>query len=338
MIRSTSSSLKTSIENSPRRGSLAAFITGVYRFFVCLSVLGAALTFLPPWHFLLEWNRLQTPLYGVALGFVALTVCFAHRAFSGFGRGILFFGALAFFGSFVALNGRFFVERPVRGFPPQSSDLSLEVLSVPVRADSRPEEIAVLLRGAPDVVGLWGPGAGDLARTLQSSAGQFRGVLIADRVALLSRYPLLDSGRSGLGEDASPGLAATVALPGERTVLVGIFDLPLLRDSATMIRNRRAVRRVATEARHATAGVLVMGGIAGRLGGYLYSILIHGSGLEDAAWSRGGRLPGDTVPFTRLFSFDHLLSKGVQVRSIEALPWRDGGAKPLRAVVALAGD
>jgi hypothetical protein len=81
-----------------------------------------------------------------------------------------------------------------------------------------------------------------------------------------------------------------------------------------------------------------MGGLAGRLGGYLYSILIHGSGLEDAAWGLGGSLPGDTWPLTRLFSFDHLLTKGAQVHSIEALPWDGVGAQPLRAALTVMRD
>lgn len=309
-----------------------------YRAFVWLSVIGAALTFLPPWHFLLEWNRLQTPNYGVALGVVLLSVGFVPRAFSALWRRILFVAALFLFYTCAALNAPFFIEKRSRKDPLHDSQISLNILAVPVQGEGRFAAIETLLRGRPDIVGLWGPGAGAVARKLAGAAPDFRGVLIEERVALLSRHPLVESGRPGLGEDASPGLAATVALPGDHTVLIGVFDLPVLRDSATMIGNRRALRRVATEARHATDGVLIMGGLAGRLGGYLYSILIHGSGLEDAAWGLGGSLPGDTWPLTRLFSFDHLLTKGAQVHSIEALPWDGVGAQPLRAALTVMRD
>jgi hypothetical protein len=295
-----------------------------------------ALTFLPPWHFIIEANRLQAPIYAIALCVLALTFPWMRRVVSKGAQCVVGALLIAFLLRFLHLNQPFFLtgSREVDGSTPPPAQFSVVSLGVRSAADL-PAARVLLEGGSPDIVGLWGYGAGEVGRALATATPAFAGVLLGEKVALLSRAPLIGEGRTSLGEDASPGLMATVAAPGGAAALVAVFDLPPLTDSPTMIRNRRAIRRVATEARHAAVPVVVLGDLQGRLGGSLYSILTEGSDLVDAAWGRGWWLPGDRYPFHRLFALDHVLVKGARVTAMTAVPRSGSGAAPLRVELAL---
>jgi len=304
------------------------------RCFVSVVLLGTTLTYLPPWHYLLEWNRLQTPLYGVALGLILTVLSFRRDVFRQRIRLVWSVTAVLFF-FFLSFNARFLPGWHPRKETEIEPKARFEVLSVEVGYHTPRSEVEKILSTQPDIVGVWGEGVKAFAQTLGSMTHPFQEMFFGERVGILSRYPLSVLHRS-LGDDASPGLLATIAFPGGINGLVAVFDLPPLTDTGTMIANRRAVRRVATEVRHSTGTVLVMGDIAGRLGGYLYSIFAHGGGLYDASWGSGGHVTGDSFPLTRLFSYDHLMLKGAIVESVEALPSDGSNAQPLRAELVLS--
>lgn len=304
---------------------------------VALVGCASALTLLPPWHPFLEWNSTQIPLYLMLLmvGLPLILLCSTERCRSV--RAILIVLSVLFIGRFVALHTEFFFAEKEEGSALEQGALKLSLLTIKIDTEAERFAAQALLSSEYDLIAVRGVEAVAFARAVEvENAGRFA-VVSGDRVALLSRFPVDDTAHASLGEDASPGLVTTVRPSGSSDILIAVLSLPPLTNTESATRNRRAMRRVATLARHATGPAIVVGDIGARATSHTYSFLTVGSGMRDGAWGRGGRIEGDRYPLLRLFAFDHLFVKGSSVRSLLALPWNKSGVQPLRAELRIFG-
>lgn len=302
---------------------------------VALTVCGAALTLLPPWHPFLEWNSGQIPIYLVMLSIGLPLILFCSRWPGRTARGVLTILVVAFLARFVALHTQFFFAAAGEQFDQQVDTSNVSLLTLRIDSAAERSGARALLSSEPDLIAVRGDEAAAFAREVVAASNGRLHLVAGDRVALLSRFPVIDTPRDTLGDDASSGLVAIVSIPGDVPALVTVLSLPPLRSGEAALRNRRAMRRVATLARHFEGAAIVVGDLAARTTSHTFSFLTVGGDLRDAAWGRGGRIEGDFFPLHRLFSSDHLLVKGGTVRDLAALSWSGAGPRPLRAEILL---
>lgn len=311
-----------------RRTSLSAKI------FILVALLLGAGAALPAWNYLIEWHA-QHRLWCLLALLVAgvLVAAGVGFRFGSWARGALLLGSAL---CAARIGAPFLLFLPGESAPvPATNSERLTFLSIALES---PADVAALrssIAAAPDLIAVRGGATGAFLDSLGTVAPPYQSVVVGEDMALIGRLPVLGEPRLTLGADASPGLVAEMRFPDGRLGLVAVLALPRLQSHATYVANRRALRRVATLARHASGPVIVAGDLGLPTNTPLFTLFTDGASLNDVAWGRGGRLPGDPLPLHRLLAHDHILVGGMVVDTITAAPWQGRGAAPLNASLSL---
>jgi len=306
------------------------------KFFIVTALVAGGFSALPAWHYLIEWHAQHRlwcllGLFGAA-SLIATGVGFQLGRWA---RGALLVGVI----SCAVRIGEpflFFVSRNSTPLPADApSPLRVKVVSAAVETAAEVSALAPLLAASPDLIAVRGGASAALLDSIRALVPPYPSIVVGERSALLSRFPLVGEPRTTLGADAGSGLVTGVQFPDGRVGSVAVFALTRFESGATYVANRRAIRRVATLARHASGPVIVAGDLGLPTNTPLFTLFTVGASLRDVAWGRGGRLPGDRVPLHRLLAHDHILVRGITVDTITAAPWQGRGAAPLSASLSL---